>query len=244
MKLFVIPGHGAGDPGACAFGFSEAERVRELALRIKHFGGDNVILADFNRNYYADGGINYLNISKDIPIVELHMDAGSDSARGGHVIIQQGAGHGDQFDFNLRDFIGGFFPGRCYTLVERNDLANPYRAWVNGYNYRSVENGFITNYHDLLKFNKDMDELAKGYCKAFGLPIKEEKEMEEIKNLCKEIKEIISDKKDYSGRGKEGSTIFARIPFMAAKQEKMQQSIDILSDNVDTILRILTDKEQ
>ena len=42
--LFVIAGHGAGDPGACANGFSEAERVRALATRIKALGGDRVTL--------------------------------------------------------------------------------------------------------------------------------------------------------------------------------------------------------
>ena len=30
MKLYVIAGHGQGDPGACANGYSEAERVRAL----------------------------------------------------------------------------------------------------------------------------------------------------------------------------------------------------------------------
>lgn len=41
-KLFVIAGHGAGDPGACGNGYSEAERVRALAQRIKTLGGNNV----------------------------------------------------------------------------------------------------------------------------------------------------------------------------------------------------------
>lgn len=35
MKLYIIAGHGAGDPGACANGYQEAERVRALAKRIK-----------------------------------------------------------------------------------------------------------------------------------------------------------------------------------------------------------------
>lgn len=32
--IFVIAGHGAGDPGACGNGYQEAERVRALAARI------------------------------------------------------------------------------------------------------------------------------------------------------------------------------------------------------------------
>ena len=72
-KLFIICGHGAGDPGCCAGGCTEAERVRALGQRIKELGGSEVELGDTSRNWYADGGLNRL--STDAPVVELHMDA-------------------------------------------------------------------------------------------------------------------------------------------------------------------------
>lgn len=37
-RLYVICGHGAGDPGACAGGLSEAALVRELACRMAAIG--------------------------------------------------------------------------------------------------------------------------------------------------------------------------------------------------------------
>ena len=43
--LYVIAGHGAGDCGAVGNGYTEAERVRVLASRIKALGGNNVTLA-------------------------------------------------------------------------------------------------------------------------------------------------------------------------------------------------------
>jgi len=52
-KLFYIAGHGAGDPGATGNKYQEAERVRALGNRLKAIGGANVILGDFNRNYYV-----------------------------------------------------------------------------------------------------------------------------------------------------------------------------------------------
>lgn len=171
-KLFVIPGHGAGDSGACGNGYEEAERVRALATKIKQFGGDNVILADFSRNYYADGGINYLDISKDIPIVELHMDSGGYGAKGGHVIIQAGVGGADKYDRNIEAMIKRIFPGRASTLVERDDLANPARAAARGYNYRLVENGFISDAGDVATFNSRINDIAQGYLQAFGIPVK------------------------------------------------------------------------
>lgn len=168
-KLYVICGHGAGDPGACANGYSEAERVRALGARIAELGGDEVCLLDTSRDWYADGGINSLSIPSDSCLVELHMDSASASARGGHVIIASGAGGADAYDRALADFIAGVFPGRSQTIVERSDLANPNRALSRGINYRLVENGFITNIDDVLTFNNRMDEIAQGYLSAFGI---------------------------------------------------------------------------
>ncbi|MEY8492419.1 hypothetical protein AALC16_05340 [Lachnospiraceae bacterium 29-91] len=60
-KLFVVAGHGAGGPGTCGNGFSEAERVRVLARKIKELGGGNVILGDLSRDYYRDNGVSTLS---------------------------------------------------------------------------------------------------------------------------------------------------------------------------------------
>lgn len=235
VKLFVIPGHGAGDSGACGNGYQEAERVRALATAIKKWGGDNVMLADFSRNYYADAGINRLSLPKGYVIVELHMDAGPASARGGHVIIQAGVGGADKYDKALAALMVSMFPGRASAIVERNDLANPARAAARGFNYRLVENGFITNSGDVKTFNSRIDDLAKGYLRAFDIPVQEEIDVDAIKKMFEELKKTINDTKDYSGRGKDGSTIFQRIPWMAAKQEQMMKSIDELNEKVDAI---------
>ena len=168
-KLYVICGHGAGDPGACANGYTEAERVRALGARIAELGGDEVCLLDTSRDWYADGGISSLSIPSDACLVELHMDSASASARGGHVVIAAGAGGADGHDRALAGFISGIFPGRSQAIVERSDLANPNRALARGINYRLVENGFITNIDDVLTFNSRMDELAEGYLAAFGI---------------------------------------------------------------------------
>ena len=167
-KLYVICGHGAGDPGACGNGYQEAERVRVLGARIKALGGDNVMLGDVNRNYYADNGISKLNISKDYQIIELHMDSAAASARGAHVIIYGGF-NADAYDKALAKFLSGMFPGRANTIVGRNDLANPARAASKGYGYRLVECGFISNATDVSIFNANIDNIAKGILECFGI---------------------------------------------------------------------------
>ncbi|MCI8795282.1 MAG: hypothetical protein HFG89_00280 [Dorea sp.] len=168
--LFVIAGHGAGDSGAVGYGFTEAERVRVLAKRISEIGGENVTLGDISRNYYADRGINTLNIPKDWQIIELHMDAASSSARGGHVIIKEGL-KPDQYDRALAEFISETFPGRAQSIYERSNLYNVNRSAARGFSYRLVEFGFITNNKDLDTFNSHIDDIAKGVLSAFDIQV-------------------------------------------------------------------------
>lgn len=166
--IFVIAGHGAGDPGASGNGYTEAERVRALAAKIKAYGGDAVTVGDTSRNWYADNGISTLSISKSWQIIELHMDSASASARGGHVIINSGF-EPDKYDTALAAFISGILPGRAQTIVKRNDLANPKRAAAKGYPYRLLECGFISNTQDVKIFNGKTDEIAKGILNVFGI---------------------------------------------------------------------------
>lgn len=167
-KVFVICGHGAGDPGACANGFQEAAQVRKLAARMQALGGSEVQVGDTSRNWYKDNGIGRGHCPKGVPVIELHMDSAGAGAKGGHVIIKAGYSP-DAIDNALASFIGGFFPGRSKTIVGRSDLANPNRAARAGVNYRLVECGFISDAGDAAKFDSQVDELAKGILAAFGI---------------------------------------------------------------------------
>lgn len=167
-RVFVICGHGAGDSGACAGGQSEAALVRKLADRMKALGGSEVQVADTSRNWYADNGIGRGHCPKGVPVIELHMDSAGESAKGGHVIIKKGF-NPDTIDTVLADFISTFMPGRASKIVGHSDLANPNRAASAGVNYRLLECGFISNDVDRAKFMNQMDDLARGILKAFGV---------------------------------------------------------------------------
>lgn len=172
--LFIINGHGAGDPGACGNGYQEAERVRALAQRIAYFGGGEVVIGDASKNWYKDKLVNSNNIPKGAKVLELHMDSDPDSApQGAHVIIDADF-EPDKWDIALAEFISGILPGRSATIVKRNDLANPNRAQAAGINYRLLECGFISNSGDVEIFNTRMDEIAKGILGCFEIEVKEE----------------------------------------------------------------------
>lgn len=168
-RLFVISGHGAGDSGAAGNGFQEAERVRALATKIKEYGGNNVVLSDFNLNSYKSNIIGQGLVPKDCVILELHLDSSSNAAaKGGHVIINASF-KPDEYDKALEKMISTMFPGRSKTIVGRSDLANVRRAADAGYNYRLMECGFISNAEDIAKFNANIDTLAKEILACFNI---------------------------------------------------------------------------
>lgn len=168
-KLYVIAGHGAGDPGVCANGYEEAERVRALAARLKALGGGDVEVLDTSRNWYADKGISSLAIPKGVPLVELHADGVDDPGpHGGHVIIHSGF-EPDEYDKALADFISTMFPGRADKIVKRANLANPKRAAARGINYRLLECCFISNKEDIARFSARLDDVAIGILGAFRI---------------------------------------------------------------------------
>lgn len=170
-KLYVIPGHGNGDPGAVGHGYFEATQVRKLASEIKRLGGDDVRLHDFNRNAYAQGDLNTLNVPKGTMVLELHEDSGPASAKGAHVIIKDGF-KADTFDNALAKNLSAIFPGRSSIIVGRSDLANVNRAAKRGINYRLAECGFISNEHDAKYFDTHLTEIATAILQAAGISVK------------------------------------------------------------------------
>lgn len=174
MKLYIIAGHGAGDPGATGGGKTEADLVRKLAAKMKEIGGSSVEVLDTSRNWYADGGVNSA-LKKKVgsnPVMELHLDAASSTAKGGHVIIKSGYS-ADKYGKALSTFLKKYFPGRSEVIVKRGNLANINRAATLGINYRLVEVCFITNTADRTKLISNMDEVARGLLDAFGISTNE-----------------------------------------------------------------------
>lgn len=197
-KLYVIPGHGAGDNGACANGYNEAERVRALAQKIKDYGGDDVILSDFNINAYESNIIGKGKVPKGCLILELHLDSfTSKTAKGGHIVIDSNF-KADKYDKALAKMISTMFTGRSQTIVGRTDLANINRARAMGYNYRLMECCFISNAEDIKKFNANIDKLAKETLKCFGISVKEKKYTLTVSNLTeakyKKLQKELKDK--------------------------------------------------
>lgn len=171
-KLYVICGHGAGDPGAPGGGYTEAERVRALAAEMGRQGGSKVEVLDTGVNWYKSRLVNasLKNRVGRNPVIELHMDAadGDGPAVGAHVAIKAGFSP-DEWDVALADFLSGYFPGRADMITSRANLGNLNRAASHGINYRLAEVGMIDDRRDREKFNANIPAVAAGILAAFGI---------------------------------------------------------------------------
>lgn len=169
VNVFVVCGHGAGDPGACGNGFEEAEQVRRLGARMVELGGGRVAMADPARNcYWEDGMLNW-SIPKGAQVVELHRDSADCYARGGHVLIKSGIGGADQYDQALAEAVSSIFPGRAQSVREVSWLKNANQAYARGVPYRLVEVGFISDAQDCEVFESRLDDIARAFLAAFGI---------------------------------------------------------------------------
>lgn len=189
MRLYVIAGHGQGDPGACANGYSEAERVRALASRMVELGGGEVGVYDQSLDLYQQGGPWSLPCGKGVPCLELHLDSAGASARGGHVIIKAGYG-ADACDEALANVCREWFPGRSQTITGRSDLQNVNVAAQAGQNYRLLECCFVTSIDDMRKLNDQMDDYARALLACFGIEGGETVTDEDIEKIARRVWEI------------------------------------------------------
>lgn len=169
MRLLVVAGHGDGDPGATGNGYFEYERARTLASRMKDLGGDEVLLGDMSRNWYADDLWSSVDTGEFDTAIEIHLDSwDSDGPHGGHVVIKAGTTP-DEYDNALAAFIGDMFPGRSALISGQDWIQNVNVCAARGINYRLLETCFISNSDDMDVFNANIDKVATGILAAFGI---------------------------------------------------------------------------
>lgn len=183
MKILIASGHGYSDPGAVDNGTNERDFIREyIAPNIQKYlekAGHTVDLyggKEQSQNLYTDTaygerigntkdyGMYWVNRQKYDAIVELHLDAASASASGGHVIIsdrQSADGIDKNIDKVLNDTVG-----TIRAIDKRGNLLNANVAANLNMNYRLVELGFITNKGDMDYLKKNYDDFSRAIAGA------------------------------------------------------------------------------
>ncbi|MDW3910627.1 N-acetylmuramoyl-L-alanine amidase [Staphylococcus saprophyticus] len=188
-KILIASGHGYSDGGAEGNGTNERDFIRKyIAPNVQKYlkqAGHTVDLyggSKQDQNLYTDTaygerigdnknyGMYWVHNQKYDVVVELHLDAASASATGGHVIISN---HwpADKIDKDINNCLKTTV-GTIRGIDPRNDLLNANVAGRLGTNYRLVEMGFITNKKDMNYLKKNYDKFSKELAGAInGKPI-------------------------------------------------------------------------
>lgn len=175
-RVLLIGGHGAGDPGACAFGYKEADLVKEMASNVgarllRDYDNVDVVLYNVQRDAYRDNanGVWQAGWSYDL-IVEWHINAGRGT---GFEHLQVAGGKATSFPTHSAQELSKYYRNRGVKTVS---LYNPDVAKRCGTPYAYVELFFIDTKSDLDIYLKNesaiMDGQVNAIAKTLGLPKK------------------------------------------------------------------------
>lgn len=172
----ICYGHGGRDPGAVGQGTNERDFNRFIlhpyivkwAKKSKHRFEYYDVTG--NRDMFQDTangfGMYSIRANQYASVTEIHEDAASAAATGGHNIISSSF-KADKNDLNLAETIRkivGWWGGVANSkgISYRNNLLNLNVAAQRGINYRLMELGFITSKRDMDIIKKNLDQYAKG----------------------------------------------------------------------------------
>ena len=181
MKILLICGHGAGDPGACEHGYQEATLVREIAPKLKDILSDyaEVTLFDPNVNMYKylKSG-KFFNFREFDYVFEIHFnscvnDVSGDGKTTGTEILVHTIEKGTSVEELIVNKISKFgFKNRGVKRVSNLQNMNICRG-SQGVSYALLETCFIKDKEDMdLYFSKKCDiieAIAEGIIEGFGL---------------------------------------------------------------------------
>ena len=177
-KHLIVYGHGQSDPGAVGNGYCERDFTRNvlgpyLEKYARQLKNNTVDFYDKSLDMYTQSraGRGAYSVSTSYAsVTELHLDAASAAATGGHVIVKAGFS-ADAADLRIaqvvKKYVGwwGSVAG-SQGISYRNDLLNLNVFANRGISYRLVELGFITNANDVNRLTSNLDAIAKEMIQA------------------------------------------------------------------------------
>ena len=179
MKILLIAGHGAGDPGAVGYG-TEATETRRVLNEVKAlFGGYDVTVDVYptNRNAYADIGngslqVNFANYDY---VFEIHFNSAANPEATGVEIWVTYAEQGITVEQAIVNKVAAL--GYLNRGVKREDFRVIRTAKNNGTSAALIETCFISNQGDMNRYNSNFSKvcnaMVEGIAEGFGLSKKD-----------------------------------------------------------------------
>ena len=174
MNILLIAGHGAGDPGACAQGYEEADLTREVVsiLADKLEGYADVEVYPMDHSAYHDLSIGDLQVNwTDYDyVLEVHFNASRDHDAEGTEIYVTRIEDGTDAEECIMNHLEDYFTVRGVKRMNFNVIYSAKRAGVSS---ALLETCFIDSESDMDTYENDTDgvvqAIADGIIEAFGL---------------------------------------------------------------------------
>ena len=176
MKILLIAGHGAGDPGACSnYGVEATETRRVVEMLKSQFGAYNVSIDVYptNRNAYADigAGAVQVNFANYDYILEVHFNSSANESATGVEVWVTPAETGITVEQSIVNKVSSL--GYANRGVKREDFCVIRTAKNKGVSAALIETCFISNKNDMNryndKFSKVCNAIVEGVAEGFGL---------------------------------------------------------------------------
>ena len=177
MKILLIAGHGAGDPGACSSYGVEATEARRVVEMVKaQFGAYNGVKVDLyptNRNAYADilNGALQVNFANYDYVLEVHFNSVGNVAANGVEVWVTNAEQGITVEQAIVNKVAAI--GYSNRGVKRENFAVIRTAKNKGVSAALIETCFISNQEDMNRYNNNFSKvcsaIVEGVAEGFGL---------------------------------------------------------------------------
>ena len=181
MKILLIAGHGAGDPGACSSYGTESTETRKVLNKVKElFGGYNVEVDVYptNRNAYADIGNGCLQVdfANYDYVFEIHFNSASNVSATGVEVWVTNAEKGISVEQAVVNKVAALgYPNRG---VKREDFRVIRTAKSKGTSAALIETCFISNQGDMNRYNSNFSKvctaMVEGIAEGFSISKKDE----------------------------------------------------------------------
>lgn len=173
MKILLISGHGAGQPGATGNGCVEADLTREitslLANKLSNFVDVDVYPQSNNAYIDLENGKPAVNFTNYNYVLEVHFNAFNKSAKGTEIYVTSKE-NGTSVEQAIMDGLGKYFIVRG---VKRKDFYVINSIKKKGVSCALLETCFIDNKEDMDTYQKNKDGIIQaivdGIKKGFGL---------------------------------------------------------------------------
>ncbi|WP_368244087.1 N-acetylmuramoyl-L-alanine amidase [Clostridium tertium] len=177
MKILLIAGHGAGDPGACSSYGVEATETRRVVEMLKaQFGAYNGVTVDLypiNRNAYSDIGAGALqvNFANYDYVLEVHFNSAANASATGVEIWVTPIETGITVEQAIVNKVSSL--GYANRGVKREDFRVIRTVKNRGVSAALIETCFISNQGDMDRYNNNFakvcNAIVEGVAEGYGL---------------------------------------------------------------------------